>query len=56
MPHDAELAVGHHVAVAITVVLFDVALAEIVEMSVMRQYSKQKVFHEINIPNGLWLQ
>jgi len=45
MPHNAEFAVGHHVAVAVAVMLFDVALAEVVEMSVIRQYSKQKVFH-----------
>ena len=36
MPHDAEFAVGHHVAVAVPVVLFDVALAEVVEVSVIR--------------------
>jgi hypothetical protein len=46
LPHDAKFAVGRDITVAIPVVLFDIALAEIVEVSVIRQQLQQKVFHE----------
>jgi hypothetical protein len=45
---DAEFAVGHHVAVTVSVVPFHVTFAKAVQVPVSRQYLEEEIFHRLS--------